>query len=325
MNPAPSLGFRVVGHRAGTRRIVDHNAAFRAHAACDERAEPVRESYLSIFSFPAEFRKHFEANRSEAAYVGACGAAWLWWDVDRDGDPERALRDSRRLAALVVDRFGELDDDDILIFFSGSKGYHLGVPATWQPEPSPTFNLIARRFCLALAEAAGVAVDSSVYSKTRLFRSPNSRHAKTGLHKRRLSYRELLHLKADAIADLARRPEPFEIPAGPTECPNLADAWERASRAVENQVVERRRIDADGPKVQRATMEFIRDGATEGERELRLFRAAANLAEFRSLDDLAFALLEESALDSGLAPKEVRKAIGDGLRHGRRQGKGAAG
>ena len=323
MKPLTTLGFRVVGNAAGTRRIVDHAAAFRAHCRLDERAEPVRESYLSIFTFPREFRNHFKAARSEAAYSGACGADWLWWDIDRDGDPERALRDSRRLAAFIVDMFVELDADDLLCFFSGGKGYHVGIPATWRPEPTPSFHRVVRRFCESIGYAAGVAIDRSIYSKTRLFRSPNSRHATTGLHKRRLTYDELLHLRPEAIADLARRPEPFEIPSGPTDAPALGDAWNRAREAVEAKTVERRRFVADGPKLQRATLEFIRDGAADGERELRTFRAAANLAEFGCRDDLAFALLEESALDSGLSPKEAHKAIRDGLRHVRRQGKGA--
>lgn len=324
MTTPTALGLRVVGNAAGTRRIVDHATAFRAHCQLDERAEPVRESYLSIFTFPREFRKHFEATRTEAAYNGPCGASAVWWDIDRPDDLERALRDSRRLAAFVLDQFAELDDADLLIFFSGAKGFHVGLPTAWRPAPTPSLHAVAKRFCETIADAAGVAIDPSVYSKTRLFRSPNSRHAKTGLYKRRLTYAELLHLRLEAIVALAREPAPFELPAGPTECPNLADAWNRAKLAVERQAVEQRRYVADGPKLARATLEFIREGAGDGERELRCFRAAANLAEFGCPDALAFALLEESALDSGLSPKEARKAIDGGLRHGRQQGKGAA-
>lgn len=324
MTTSTTLGLRVVGIAAGTRRLVDHATAFRAHCQLDERAEPARESYLSIFTFPREFRKHFEANRTEAAYNGPCGASAVWWDIDRPDDLERALRDSRRLAAFVLDQFAELDDADLLIFFSGAKGFHVGLPTSWRPEPTPSLHVVAKRFCETIAEAAGVAIDPSVYSKTRLFRSPNSRHAKTGLYKRRLTYDELLHLRLEAIVALAREPAPFELPTGPPERPSLAAAWRRAREAVEGQAVEQRRYVADGPKLARATLEFIRDGAADGERELRTFRAAANLAEFGCPGALAFALLEESALDSGLSPKEARKAIDGGLRHGRQQGKGAA-
>lgn len=322
-DPTP-YGFRVVGHASGTRRIVDADAAFAACAGCDPKAEPDKQSFLSIFRFPADLRNRFEATRSEAGYVGPCAASWLFWDIDRDGDLEAALREARRLAAFIVDRFVELDDGDLLIFLSGSKGFHVGLPATWRPEPTSSFHLIARKFCETVADAAGVKVDPSVYTKTRLLRAPNSRHAKTGLFKRRLTFDELLHLKLSAIVDLARRPEPFDVPIGPTDCPNLRADWNRAAEAVASRAVEQRRYVANGSKLARSTRDFIIDGAADGERELRTFKAAANLAEFGSLDALAFALLEEPALDSGLPPKEVRRAIEAGLRHGRQQRKGPA-
>ncbi len=52
---------------------------------------------------------------------------------------------------------------------------------------------------------------------------------------------------------------------------------------------------------------------------MRLFRAAANLAEFDGPPALAHALLTEAALDSGLTPSETRCAIDGGLAHARRQ------
>ncbi len=51
--------------------------------------------------------------------------------------------------------------------------------------------------------------------------------------------------------------------------------------------------------------------------ERRLFSAAANLADFSCGFELAWALLSESALDSGLSPSEVRRQIECGLKHQR--------
>jgi hypothetical protein len=321
MTPTP-YGLRVVGHRAGTRRLVNHAAAFRAYAECDPRADLDRESYLTAFRFPFALREHFERERTEKGYGGPCGSDWLWWDIDRPDDLPAALRDARRLCGAILDRYRELDDDDLLIFLSGGKGVHVGLPAVWRPDPSPTFNAVAKLFCLDLAEAAGVAADGSVYTKTRLFRAPNSRHPKTGLHKRRLTLDELTHLTPEAIVERARRPEPFDIPTGPALCLKAADDWSKARRAVERRA-ERQAERSEGPtKLQALTMDFIRDGANEGEREMRTFRAAANLAEFGCPDDLAFALLTDVALDSGLTPSEARRAIVCGLAHARRQAEG---
>ena len=50
----------------------------------------------------------------------------------------------------------------------------------------------------------------------------------------------------------------------------------------------------------------------------RLFSAAANLAELGCGFDLAWGLLSEAGLDSGLSPSEVKRQIACGLDHGRR-------
>ena len=105
-----------------------------------------------------------------------------------------------------------LDADDLSIFYSGSKGFHVGLPTSlWTPEPSATFNRLARRFAEHAAELLGIEIDASIYDKIRAFRAPNSRHPKTGRHKRRLTFDELLYLKATAIVKLAAEPEPFEF------------------------------------------------------------------------------------------------------------------
>src|SRR5262245_36662655 len=99
-----AYGFRVVGHRAGRRRLVDWRTAFRAYAECDPAAQTEQEAYLSHFVFDRSFAEHLERNGSEAAYNGPCGADWLYWDIDRPGDLEHALRDARRLAGAILDR-----------------------------------------------------------------------------------------------------------------------------------------------------------------------------------------------------------------------------
>ena len=51
------------------------------------------------------------------------------------------------------------------------------------------------------------------------------------------------------------------------------------------------------------------------DRHRLLFSAAANLAEFGCSTELAFALLGEAGLDSGLSPSDVRRQIECGLQH----------
>ena len=327
MTAAP-YGFRVLGHKTGRRRLVDWRAAFAAYAECDAQAQLEREAYLSHFVFGQEFADYLSREGTERGYSGPCAADWLFWDIDRPDDLALALRDAGRLAGAILDRYREFDDDDLLIFLSGGKGVHVGIPMVWHPEPSPHFNVVAKFFCLDLAERAKLVIDGSIYSKTRLFRAPNSRHPKTGLFKRRLTLDELTQLKPEAIVDLARHPEPFKIPTGPALCLSAADHWAKARRVVERQA-ERHAAPRNGEgRLSAFVRRFIRDGELDSDRRaVSTFRAAAELAEFHELhgfDSLAHALLVDGALDSGLSPSEAKRQIDCGLSHGRRQREGGA-
>jgi len=220
------LGFRIVGNCTGERRLVDWQAAFAGYCQCDERAEVNREAYLSAFTFSDEFGEHLRATRSTKGYAGRCGAPWLWFDIDAEGQLEHATTQARRLCAGVGERYG-IDGDAMLIFFSGSKGFHAGLPMALMGAPLRAVEQEAK----ALAE-------------------------------RRIALRES----------------------------NGADAT-----------------------LNRQTLAFIVEGATQGDRHRLLFSAAANLAEFGCPAALAHALLSEPGLDSGLAPKEVRRQIDCGL------------
>jgi hypothetical protein len=317
--PKPRLGFRVLGNATNRRRLVDAGAALAAYAACDPKAEVEREGYLSAFVFADDFRRHMQETGSSRDFAGPCWAPWLWWDIDRADDLDAALRDARRLAASILQRYPALDEDDLLLFFSGSKGAHVGLPVTWGPAPSVAFHRVARRFAEEIAAVAGVSIDSGVYDKVRLFRAPNSLHPKTGLHKRRLSFKELLRLDAQRIRQLAATPEPFDLPAVTATDDRVAADWQAALQTVASDAevkAQRRAAVADGaPRLNRATLDFIRAGAEQGDRHRLLFSAAANLAEFGCSPALAHALLAEAALDSGLPPADVRRQIECGLAH----------
>ena len=204
-----------------------------------------------------------------------------------------------RGSAYALDERYKLSDDDLLVFFSGSKGFHLGLPtALWSPSPSADFHKTARRFVEHAAALADVTVDAGVYDKVRAFRAPNSRHPKTGLHKRRFTLDELTGLPLDRILGLSHAPAPFDLPEARGASEQAADDWQLASEVVakESEAKAARRAATGGaPTLNRSTLTFIRQGADPGDRHRLLFSAAANLREFRCPPPLAFALLEESA------------------------------
>ena len=309
------LGFRILGSCANERRLVDWPAAFNAYASLDDRADFSSESYLSAFQFGPDFRTYLDATGSTKGFDGPCGAEFIWFDIDR-ADLELARRDTARLVMRLADRFG-LFDADLLVFFSGGKGFHVGLPTTWKPPPSMTFNRVARRFAEKLAASVNVAIDVGIYDKVRAFRCPNSRHQKTGLHKRALSLDELVHLSIDRIQRLAATPCEFDLPTPTGGNGQAAVDWLAAAAAVHTEAasVADRRGSGQAAKLNRSTLTFIRDGATPGDRHRALFSAAANLAEFGCPAELAHELLTDAGLDSGLSPSETRRQIECGLDH----------
>jgi hypothetical protein len=308
-------GFRIVGALHGERRLVDWSTAFHAYAACDPKAKLESEAYLSAFTFGDAFKQHLETTGSTKDYHGDCFASWLWFDIDR-ADVSDALADARKLTSSIVERYG---CNEPLIFFSGSKGFHIGLPTSlWNPEPSGRFNKYAKAYAVFLASLAGVTIDESVYDKVRAFRAPNSRHQKTGCYKRFLTMDELLGLRVDRIIELAKMPEPFEMPTSQSESYDCWEDWRAACGSVDAlaESATAKRMNNDlRTSLNRSTLAFIRESADVGDRHPALFKAAANLAEFDCSFPLAWALLAESALDSGLSPSDVRRQIECGLNH----------
>lgn len=318
------FGFRVVGPVSEPRRLVAMTAAFTAHCAADPLSQPDSECYLSAFTYGIEFRAHLEQKGTPKGYTGPCWSPYLWLDVDRK-DLAVALTDARRLAGFTLYWYSQFADDDLLYFFSGRRGFHIGVPLTHCPPASVTFNAVCRKLAEGLTAQVGVTIDTSIYDKVRLFRAPNSTHPKTGLHKRRLMHDELMNLSMERIRELAGDPLGFEVPDVMTEPSGLARDWEQAEELVRERNAGRAgRHHTDGSRLQRDTLEFIRNGAEEGERQNRLFRAAGNLREYGAPAELVAALLTEAALDSGLSPSEVARTIACGIENSDAKTKGGA-
>ncbi len=158
----------------------------------------------------------------------------------------------------------------------------------------------------------------------RLFRAWNSRHQRTGLYKTRIDPDDLLHLSLDAILKYAVEPIPFEPPV-PSGCPEAEADWRRAEQAVRALAEQRRAIAPGGGRtgsgINALTQQLLFDPTSVeiGDRHRRIFAAAANLAEFDTIDELIAELLTEPGLDTGLPPREVARQIDCGIRHVRGQ------
>lgn len=320
-------GFRIVGPCTGDRRRVDAATAFRAYCQCDARANVEAEAYLSAFQFGDDFAEHLARTGSPADFKGETWATHVWADVDRAesaGGIARALADTRRLVDTLDERYG-VPRCVLVPFVSGGKGFHLGIPtALWAPSASADFHAVARQLVETVAAAAGVAVDTGVFDRVRAFRAPNSKHPKTGLHKRFVPVEILDTVTVNGVLDMARTPEAFDMPStdGVDSADMLVAVWDAAGRAVAEKAAaaERRRAElvasgGTGVKLNNRTRRFIAGDAVvdNGERHNMLYSMAANLAEVGCSRHACHELLTEPALDLGLPPKDVERCIDNGF------------
>ena len=322
MNDSPEyhFGFRTEG-RDAERKLTDWQTAFMAHVEADPRAMTAGECFLSHFMFPDEFQTYLETRGSTAGYTGPTWAEWLVFDIDVENDINEALTQARRLAAWLVDTF-KLDPDDLMIFYSGSKGFHVLIASSiWDGKPAENFHEYARRFAERLATDAGVKIDSGIYARVNLLRAPNSRHKKTGRFKVELTYDELMKLKPEAIFAIAAEPREGWIPDTPEQNTEAALLWSQTVQAVEREKREQaeKRSAPGTAKLNPTTRAVLVEGSFLGDRHRELFSAAANFAEFSSVEELAFALLTPCGLNSGLTASDVQRQIACGLQHGGRK------
>jgi hypothetical protein len=326
-------GYRIAGPCHGARRYVDAQKAWSAYCSCDTKAAVDREGYLSAFQFDQGFVEHLSQTGSTRGFTGSTWSPFVWFDIDRDeadGGAERALADTRQLVNALDERHG-VPRGVLVPFVSGGKGLHLGLPtALWLPPAGEHFHATAKHFALSIAAEAGITVDEAVYDRLRAFRAPNSRHPRTGLHKRFVLVEILDTVTVRGLLAMAARPEPFEVPVadGIDDSSFLVALWDKSARAVKEQTeaVRRHRDEiASGTRdatVNRRTRDFIGAVDEPADRHTRLFSAAANLAEIGCPLHAIRALLTERALDTGLPPREVERTITNGFDS--MAGKGAA-
>jgi len=271
------------------------------------------EVYLSAFQHGSDFAEYVTLHHTEAGYSGPATSLHIHYDIDRAADIELARTDTAILCQFIIERY-LIPENELLIFFSGSKGFHVEMPSSLcgeMPLSSDYYGHI-KAYASMMAAMAGVKIDESVYSRNSLFRAPNSKHGKTGLFKRQVTFDELTHMAMPEILQMATTIAHIEIPS-------RLEGNEQAMKDWNDAVGKNPPRPAGGihakQHLNRLTIDYIRFGAAE-DRHKRLFSAAANLSEFNCTYELAYALLSERALDSGLCPSDVKRQIQCGLNGG---------
>lgn len=130
---------------------------------------------------------------------------WCPFFIDLDSDTfDLSLKEAR----FIVDYFLTGFEVEPAIWFSGNRGFHITVDAVaFGAEPSPELTYIWRHLAERIAAQLGLTtLDKRVYSRRRMWRIDGTRHAKSGLYKRRIELGDFRTATAEDIRDRAKEP-----------------------------------------------------------------------------------------------------------------------
>lgn len=156
----------------------------------DYFGKQVVDSFHSIFLHTKDYELYTKTRGSVKGYNGPVYSDYLFWDIDNEN-----LDVARSDTIELVERLFAYNQENVHIFFSGNKGFHVYYysPEIKTIKDFSNFNHVTRNACLDIASGIS-SVDNKVYDKTRIIRSQNSKHSKTNLYKIEISYDELISL-----------------------------------------------------------------------------------------------------------------------------------
>lgn len=166
------------------------------------------DCYRTLFRYPKNFKEYFDKNKTVSGYRGVVYADFFPVDVDSN-NLEEAHDNTKKLLENLLKHY-ELDLDNLWLFFSGAKGFHVLIPAEFFGyQPSVEMPVVFREMANEIAEY--IKIDTSIYDYVRLFRLTNTVNSKTGLYKVQLLPNEILNYSIDEIKELAKKPRKLQI------------------------------------------------------------------------------------------------------------------
>ena len=156
------------------------------------------DNYCSAFSYD-------DKDLSKANLFGN-----LYLDFDDVNNISHAREDAIHTLSFLKIVY-KIDNSQIMIFFSGNKGFHIIVPKeVLGITPDKNLNGIFKYIANQINNySVHKTVDTQIYDNKRLFRMPNTINGKTGLYKIQLTAKELLNLSENQILEMAKQPRQY--------------------------------------------------------------------------------------------------------------------
>lgn len=186
--------------------------------------------FVSTFLYSENLFLFVNKTGSVADYRGDYTADYIFFDIDRKGNLTLAISDLRELIKYIS---SYLPKEYLSISFSGSKGFHVGIPAAAFGgfSPSPFLAYIFKHVAAILSP---IEVDAALYKPMMQLRMRNTINEKSGLFKVQIYPDEIDSLTEEYLREIAKAPRDYQNGVDHKAAP-LIKEWQ----AIYKQAIEK--------------------------------------------------------------------------------------
>ena len=291
-----------------------------------------KEETLNKYDFTDTYSTIYSYDNKNQDLANVIAPLYIDLDInDLEKDYDKLRKDVLLLIRKLKTVF-HLQDDNIQIFFSGSKGYHLIIPyQVFGIQPSRDLN---DKYKLIATELKSYtitkSIDTRIYDSKRLFREPNTINTKTGLYKvymtldqvRNYTYEELIE-RASSKQDIGEVNIEYNIKSDEAFNRMINELKERQKKTINHKVARQM---LQNKELLPCVKYILQNGAQKGGRNNTAMALASALFQRNEDKEYVEEIMDtwnKTKLDEPLPEREleltVRSAynnVNDGRRYG---------
>lgn len=294
-----------------------------------------KQETINRYNFEDTYSTVYEYDNEEQDKANYIAPLYIDLDADHlERDYEKLRRDVLLLIRKLKTMFS-LNDNNIQVFFSGSKGFHIIIPyEIFGFEYSKDIN---NKYKLLTTELKSYtitkSVDTRIYDNKRLFREPNSINSKTGYYKVQIDLSNLRTMSYDDLIEYASTVKPLLLVDNKYNDKARQAFDEFIERAKE---IQKRSINHNVARTMLANKELLpcvkyilANGAVKGGRNNTAMALASALYQRDMNEERVLSIMKEwndTKLDEPLSDREIENTTRSAYRNvrdGKRYGCGA--
>lgn len=155
-----------------------------------------KQHYVSTYKYTADHYAQFLKTKSVKG-IKDVTTNKIWFDFDSKDEIEKARFDTLEVISRL--KASGIKEENIQIYFSGSKGYNVIVELNRELTQQQAQSIAVNKFAKNLE-----TFDYSLYDASQILRVPGTKHEVSGLYKIPLTADEIRELTSDEIKEKAK-------------------------------------------------------------------------------------------------------------------------